>query len=517
VAVRGLPAAGARSRLPAAGAAWTRRAALRAAVGAAAAAAAGSALSACGPTVATLSAAAGQTITVVWRPWYGFPQDPNVSQSSLPKIMYELIQGWQQTQRGVDVQVLPDGDAQAAMSTMLAGAGPDVFHDQNLPLYVQKGLVLDLSPYVQRDRVDLSLYTQGQMDYIRAAGAPGLYALPATLLTLAMGVDLGALDALGLAYPAAEGWTYQQWAQLWQSATAKGPGKLQFGGRFDWSGYDGFGGNPAAFYLRGFGGEYVDPADPTVCALNTPASEAALNWCYGLVLQGACAGDASLNVVDQVQIGQLVSGPVGTAGDLYDAARKWGDRKWDLFPMPVWPRGSLTFGSSDFYAIWSETKAPDLAWSLLRYLTVGTDWQTDMMTVGAGPNQKALWSQWKALVLQRAVSLGSKHLDVYVNAVQNDELYVGRPFRFAEQQVAGILARFGQQVRAGAATVADAAASAAAQIDALQQQGAQQEQQAQAALQRLQQMAGQPPSVSGAAAAPALAPGAVTLGGGGSP
>ena len=473
----------------------TRRGSLRAALGAAGAIAAGSVLAACGTSLATLTAAASRVITLTWQPWYRFPAtDPNVTSSTLRALMYEAIQEWLTTQGGINVQVLPPASSSATIASMLAGNGPDVFWHLNLPLYLQQGLVLDLAPYVTRDRIDVGAFVPGQMDYLRAAGAPGaqgaLYALPATLRTLALAVYEGALDALGLTYPE-PGWTTTQWAALWASATVRGAAQPpQAGGRFDWAGYDGWGGNPSAFYLKGFGGEYVSAADPARSALTTAPSQDALQWCYGQILQGTCVGASPLSVVNQVVSGQVVSGPIGTAGDLYDAALAWNTLKWDLYAMPVFPQGSLTYASSDFYAVWAGTRVPDVAWALARYLCVGPDWQTKMIEMAmAGPNQPSLWGNWESLVRQYASPLAKKNLGVYLDAVQGGGLYVGLPFRYAEQQVSRVLGGFASAVLGGQLTVPAAAASAAAQIDALEATGSGQAAAAAQALQALQKQA----------------------------
>lgn len=486
----------------------TRRRAFRAALGAAGAVAAGSALAGCGTSFERLAAAASRPAVLTWQPWYGFPTaEVNATapvqqqQRQLQQLMQEAIQAWAATE-GVQVQVLPPATSSTTtVASMLAGTGPDVFWDVNLPLFAQQGLVLDLQPYVVRDQIDVTVYTQAQMDYIGAAGAgqPGgaaLFALPATVEVLAIGLYQGALDALGLTYPEPD-WTAAQWAGLWASASVRAQG--QAGGQLAWGGYDSWGANPSPFYLKGYGGEYVDPADPARCGLDQAASQAALQWCYGQILAGTCLG-SSRSVVQPMILGQVVSGPLGTSGELYDAARNWSSTlgKWDLYAMPAWPQGRLTGASSDFYAVWSGTRSPDLAWALVRYLCVGTDWQSLMMQMAlAGPNQKALWNAWAELARQYASPLAHKNLNAYLDAVAGDQLYVGLPFRYNEQQVAGVLGSFGAEVLSGRATVAAAAQQSATQIDGIEAAGAAAEAAAAAALRKL---GGSPPSSSSAGA-----------------
>jgi ABC-type glycerol-3-phosphate transport system substrate-binding protein len=475
---------------------WTRRRVLRALVGAAGAGVAGRILTACGPTAVQLTSAASSPVVLVWRPWADFPAG---DLDTAYRLMYDGLAPFLATHPHVEVRITGGARGAVLASALLGGAQVDVLNDAALPLYVQQGLLLDLQPYTRRDGVDLGIYPRAVLDYFLAVGATlpggGLYCLPALTRTEAMAVNLQALDDLGLAYPE-PGWTYLQWTALWQAATNRAPDRRSYGCLLDWSGYDTTGGNPAPFYLRGFGGEYVDPADATRCALADPPTVQALQWCYGLVQQGVAGG----KMPDDFTAGRLVSGPVSTAGDLAVAAARWQALKWDLYPMPVWPTGPLTGVAPEFYAIWAGTRAPDVAWELLRFLCVETGWQEFVLGLAlVGPNQKALWDQWRERVISFAPPLSKVNLQAFIDPILRDQLYVGRSFRFDETRSAQALLAFGQAARAGTQDLAALARQYAEAINQIQAAGLARLQAAEAALHQLQQAA--------AAAGPGLSPG----------
>ncbi len=439
-------------------AAWTRRSFL----GAGATVAAAGVLSACGSTLARLTRAAAAPTVLTWRPWSGFP---NGGSSDAIALLQEGIQPWLDQNPGVQVRIQELPDAAAVTAQLVAGNGPDIFEDAVLAPYSESHLALDLSPYLRREGAAAQVFSASQLAPLQglAPGPAGLaqYGLPAHTRTVAMAVNRGLLDSLGMTEPQPD-WNYQQWAALWQQVVAARAGS--YGGQLDWSGYDGSGGNPAPFYLAGFGGEYVDPQNVTRAWIDQPASVAALQWCYGLSLSGVCGGAMPADFTSE----RLASAPLGTTGGLLTAAEQWQGLDWNLYSMPIWPRGRLTLGSGEFCAIWSGTHAPDVAWSLVRYLCLETAWQRYLIRLALiGPNQTRLWGEWQQQLTVQAPPLAKVDLDVFTRALQEGQLYSGLSFRFAEQESTRILAAFGRQVLGGT-SVAAAAAAAAQQIDAVQ-------------------------------------------------
>ncbi len=479
----------------------------RALLGAAAATASGLALAGCGSTAAKLLQAAASPIVLVWRPWYNFPNGQGTAAVSL---MVQGIAPWLRANPGVRVRLTTLGYQQDTVASMLAGAGPDVFEDWVLPIYVQNNLVLNLSPYARRDGVDPGIFAPAVMRYMLttgryAPGGPGLYGLPAYTHTLAVAVNEGLLGQAGLRVPEPD-WSYLEWTRLWESSTRRStdPSRQRFGGQLYWSGYDYSMGNPAPFYLKGFGGEYVDPRNTTRCALDEQGSLECLSWAYGLQLDGVIGGSG----LQDFATGRLVTALVGTDGTLPPAASAWQSLRWNLYPMPIWPRGRMTFASSDFYGVWSGTAYPDVAWDFVRFLCVDPAWQRWMIKLAlVGPNQVGLFAEWAHVVRAVAPPLRRKSLEVITREVQAGTPYVGASFRYEEEASAGVIARYSSLAQSGQLSVESAARQATRQVNALQAGGAAAQARAVARVEEIEQVALSPtplvlppPSATGAGA-----------------
>ena len=452
---------------------WSRRRALRAGLLSAGAAAAGAALAACGPattagTSATAAAAPTKSIAakykLLWRPWYNFNQATSATGHAL---LMQGIQPWLAKNKGVEVTITYMGYQQATVAAILAGTGPDIFADWVLPLYTGSNLLLDLSKYVRQDNVDLSIFPQRDMAVFQQGG--GLWALPSYLHLQAPAVNLGVLDSLGLTYPQ-PGWTYAEWTTLMRAVAHKStnPKQRRQGGWFYWSGYDYWGSDPHAYYLAGFGGEYVDPADNTKCYLNAPGSQAALDWIYTLLSEGVC-GTGGLNF----QTGQQVVTYMDTAGGLIGAAQSFGGVKWQIYDEFIWPKGKISYAASDFYGINAATKHPDLAWEFMKFLTVDTAWQKWMVHLALnGPNQKTLYPFWVTTVKQVAQPLANIDLDVFNRQMQGNDPYFGLTFRYSDQQAGQAIGAATRPALTNPQMVPQVTRQAANQVDALEGAGA---------------------------------------------
>jgi len=444
---------------------WVRRDALRIGLTAGGAVAVGGALAACGPTgavppVAAPTKAASAKTTLVWRPWYNFSQATSKTGHDL---LMEGIQPWLDQHPGVEIVISFLGYQQATVAALLAGNGPDIFADWVLHLFTGSGLLLDMSSYVKRDNVDLSIFPSFEIDLYSEGG--GLWALPSYFHLQAPAVNLGILDQMGLTYPQ-PGWTHQQWADLWKATTLKtgDSKKRRVGGQFVWSGYNGAGSNPHAYYLKGFGGEYADAANRLHCTVDQQGSLDALTWTYDLLASGACdTGGADF------ASGHKTTGGMDTAGGLINAARGWNGVKWQLYDEPTYPKGRTAYVWSDFYAISAATKAPDLAWSFLQYLCVAQQWQRWMVKLALnGPNQKSLYTEWAQTVKAVAPPLTHIDLDVFTRQMQNNEPYFGVTFEYADTQSGLVINTDTAPAQKNLAELPTGARQATQQVDALQ-------------------------------------------------
>jgi len=438
----------------------SRRAAL-AAAGAAGLALMGGALAGCGP-----AKAAAKPVRAAANP-YVLRIRPGFIQEATPALMKQTFQPWLAQNPGVTIELMASlGRQEATAVAILAGEGPDVFSDWVLPVFLSGNLLLDLTRYVQQDNVDLGIYPRLQLEFFQQGG--GLWGLPSYLHLTAPAVNLEVLDTLGLTYPE-PGWTWQDWGQLWRSAAAVNaiPSKARLGYHFSWDGYDYYGNNPHPHYLKGFGGEYVDPTDSSKCGLGQAGSVSCLEWIYGLNSEKVTAPSGG-----SLAAGTLVCDNFAT-NVVVQQVPAWASLKWELYDEPAWPQGRVAYATSDFFAISATSQRPDIAWEFFRYLAVEPDWQRQMMRlIGMGPNQKALWQEWVSVLQAEAPPIRGKDLDVFVRQVESDEPYFGLTFAYQDGLAAAAINAATSPAQTGTSSVTVAAQQAVTTVDGIEAAGA---------------------------------------------
>jgi multiple sugar transport system substrate-binding protein len=85
------------------------------------------------------------------------------------------------------------------------------------------------------------------------------------------------------------------------------------------------------------------------------------------------------------------------------------------------PKGPVTrkvLGTSDGFTVWKDTKHPDAAWKLVKWLS-GKDFQT-VQTEFAGslPVRSSILKEWKSTVLKNYPMLADANLDVGPEAME---------------------------------------------------------------------------------------------------
>jgi multiple sugar transport system substrate-binding protein len=363
------------------------------------------------------------------------------------------------------------GNSQGLIAAMLAGVAPDVFEEyHDLPLLVSQGLLLDLTPYIQADNINLDEFLPGEIAAFRsvnASGIEGQYGLPAYVHQFAMMVNLGVLDQLGLPYPS-ETWDYQEAETLWRKVAGPIPGTTdhRYGSNFVWQ-QDG----PSAFYLHGWGGAYVDPRDAARCALDQPGSIAAGEWIFGLIAEQICTNDFSpyTNGGQHFLRGELVCQWAGTNGEMVPIASGLRDVKFRFYPMPRWPQGWYAHNANDFHAIWSGTKYPDAAWELLRFLATSKDWQRGLIKLYlAGPALNSLWPEYVRTVEEYAPPLRGKNLEAFIFQVEHHMPIFRSYFKYASESAFQIISRWTTKILDRQVSVADGFTEAARQVNAFE-------------------------------------------------
>jgi multiple sugar transport system substrate-binding protein len=200
-------------------------------------------------------------------------------------IEREVLDSFAVRHPGVRVTQHSAGTGQAEyreriLTSMAAGAPPDVFLLDNIdiPAFADRGVLLDLRPFLGRLGIDLSGYDSTVLAIFRRGDA--VYALPKGYTPMVLAYNKDLFDRAGLPYPRAD-WTWDEFLAAARALTrdTDGDGAIdQWGTAFDrrvfmWN----------SWIIAG-GGDVLCPdgARATGC-LDSPATVEAIRWYTGWV------------------------------------------------------------------------------------------------------------------------------------------------------------------------------------------------------------------------------------------
>ncbi len=421
-----------------------------------AAAIVGTALAGCAPGKAHPTVA-NNVITLVFQPDGTLNTSTNAS--LLNKLYTEALDPFIKANKGLNVTVTPSlwGDNVAAIA---GGAGSDIISDNYPPPYWQDGLLLNLDPYIKEDGIDTTAWSQGIMEVFTQPF--GLMMLPAYTSPFVYCVNLSDFAAAGLPYPDPD-WTWTEFTTVAQQITQYIQPKR--GVELDF-----FSNGPeeANYVFKGFGTSLCNAAG-TKSNLGTSAAIQAGEWLYNDMLWKDIAYFRSqAGFGTQADGFQLVAMYETWDGGVFFQAQTYQDTfDWDYLPFPVFPSGQrATMGTDDFYGINIQTKHPDQAWLLMKYLTYQTTWQKDLMKIGMlQPALLSLWPTWISAVGSVAPFMANKQLQWFEDAAVKGYAYPQQYYAYDDKQVQAVAAPYFESLYSNTTTVAAAFTEAAAQID----------------------------------------------------
>ena len=391
------------------------------------------------------------------------------------RLLYDATAAFRAKYPSIDLRLW--GTTVNPVAEVVAGTGPDVVQLQGgqgaIGTWMASGLLLDLEPYVRKSNLDLGS-TFASSTLAVAQEGTSLYAFPYYSETMAMAVNEGALDAMGVAYPP-PAWDYKQWAQ-WarEVAVALRAQGASSAPRYATTVATIFGGPVVAgFYFEGWGGGIVDIHNRERCLLNTAGSVACGEFLYGLMLDGVA------------QPAQLIP-PAFVAGRQIAATDQQGfvlrdatalrSTKWAYYPMPRWPRGAYDFTNENLVGINAATKSPEAAWELLNFVCASPQYQRALMHLFLYPPAlKSLWTEWVAEVHAVAPPLKGKHVDAFTARMQDNLLVpvYGGSFSESDTQAMNIVTSYCGQILARKIDVQGAFSAIVHEVDALERTAAQ--------------------------------------------
>ena len=380
------------------------------------------------PAAAALPRAANHPISL----YFLADTDSLTTNNVVLRLIEEATAPFLDAHRGVQLQAgFMQGNA--VIPSIIAGQGPDVISDWYAAPYWAGNLLLPLDDYIRQDNIDTSVWSAGQMSVMQQPF--GTYMLPAYFSPMVYLMNLTAFDDAGLAYPSTD-WTYTDQVEIARKMTIHTAKQTRYGTsvQFHRSGING-----ETWMFRAFGGNVMNAAG-TVQTLTAPGSVAAGEWVFEELVWPGLASSRNeyygSTGADGIIHGQEVMHVIWDGIILNAAAALRDSIKWAVYPSPIFPSGRMTQGTEDFYGINAQTKYPELAWELLKFLSYEKGYQRAMMHIGAvPPARNDLWPEWQSIVETVAPPTRGKGLHWFGDAALKGYAYPGQYFRYDDSQV----------------------------------------------------------------------------------
>lgn len=298
----------------------------------------------------TASGGAAAKVKLVFATW---------GSSEERQMWADVAAGFMQQRPDVDVEMIHvDGDFNAKLQALYAGGiAPDViiFQDEPFPAFASKGFFLDITPFLQKDRYDLSDFHQGSVELFRYKGK--YYGLPWDVATVHLYVNLDLLARYGIEVPNLD-WTWDTLRTAAKKLTVTdSQGKIsQYGFRFSswWVYY--------LPWIYGAGGNVLNEPERTRSIVNSPEAITGIRFYTDLLAKDRVATTSG---------GGFASGTIAFQYDNSNVRISYKDLKgfaWDLAPMPKGPVRRATRMTPDGVVISAATKHPQESFEFLKYI-----------------------------------------------------------------------------------------------------------------------------------------------------
>lgn len=309
---------------------------------------------------------------------------------------------------------------------------PDVFwgHLAYFSGLVSKGALMDLTPYIQRDQLDLSLYYQPLLENWRYQGKQ--YGIPKDWDTICIMYNKDAFDKAGIPYPSPD-WSWNpkdggEFVQVLQRLTVDANGRNCTEKGFDKNRVVqyGIGGLAASemqtgwlnfIWMNGGRGVINEPYGNEF-VLDDPKAVEAMQFYADLVckygvapapeLQGTSASGWELFVA-----GRVATIPVGSWQ--LSAARENLTFNWDVVPLPKGPAGRYSCFNGLAHNVYARTKHPEEAWKLAKWMD---GYESQKIISQYGVVFPAI-SSLIDVYLEATKDKGPDHIKYFIDATEN--------------------------------------------------------------------------------------------------
>ncbi len=356
---------------------------------------ASAALSSCSSLLPNPGAQGGEDIQLVYE---------DFGDSWFQPMARQLLEQFQAEHPNIHVYFIPDpaNVVEQMPIDMQAGTASDVFQGccAHFPTWAQEGYTLDLRPYVAADLDTATIADWDPAQYHAFFTSDGKqFGLPKYHGALALYYNKDLFDQYRVDYPDGS-WNHDDYARAMKLLThdRDGDGKIDLWGSMVDVYWD-----RIQIHVNGWGGHFVDPADPTRCMMGQPEALAALEWLRARMWDDHCM--ATLPDVDRLstrqafmtqKIAMTEDGSWALKDILTGAPFRIG-----VAPFPSGPARKVTLATTDGFGIYAGTKHPEAAWELMKFL-ISKDYGRAMARAAfLQPARASLVQDWIGYVQQQ--------------------------------------------------------------------------------------------------------------------
>ena len=326
---------------------------------------ASAALAACSPrTLGDPAAKSANPVQLVYRDW---------RTDWFAPMAQQMLEEFHAAQPNIRVYYNLDPESnefeEKSLADLEAGTAADVFQGccSFLPIWAQKGYLLDLRPYVQADLDRATIEDWDTAQYKSFFTRDGRqYALPKYHGALALYYNKDLFDQASVNYPT-DSWTHDDYlAAMRRLSSGHNPG----GQPSVWGSMTDIAWERLQVHVNAWGGHFVNPSDPTKSHMAEPSALQALEWLHARMWEDKVMA-TKLDVQNKGTQEAFIAGQLAMVEEGSWALKNIlanANFRVGLAAFPAGLTRRATLATTDGFAIYAGTKHPEAAWELLKFL-----------------------------------------------------------------------------------------------------------------------------------------------------
>ena len=322
------------------------------------------ALASCSPSLANPTARTSKPVQLVYRDW---------RTDWFPPMAQQMLEEFHATHPNIRVYYNLDPESnefeEKSLEDLQSGTAPDVFQGccSFLPIWAQKGYLLDLRPYVRAELDRATIEDWDPVQYNSFFTRDGRqYALPKYHGALALYFNKDIFDQAHVDYPT-DSWTHEDYLAAMKGIVRN---HNQEGEPSLWASMTDIAWERLQVHVNAWGGHFVDPDDSTKSWIAEPPALQALEWIRARMWDDKVMA-TELDVQNKGTQAAFIAGQLAMVEDGSWALKNIlanANFRVGLATFPTGPVRRATLATTDGFGIYAGTKHPDAAWELLKFL-----------------------------------------------------------------------------------------------------------------------------------------------------